>query len=127
MTDGPPGFAPGELRDRMANERTLLAWVRTALALMGFGLVLAKFSLFLGLGEFAGAHARDPWMAHALGIGLVIVGVLVMALGGHRTLVYARVIDPHRRSPGGAPLTLTTAAVIGLGVLLALYLALSGP
>jgi len=33
----------------MANERTFLAWVRTGIALVGFGFVIAKFTLFLEL------------------------------------------------------------------------------
>ena len=32
---------------RLAAERTLLAWVRTGLSLMGFGFVVARFGLFL--------------------------------------------------------------------------------
>jgi hypothetical protein len=39
--------APGDPQVRMASERTLLAWVRTGLGLMGFGFVVAKFGLFL--------------------------------------------------------------------------------
>ena len=35
------------LRDYLAAERTLLAWIRTGLALMGFGFVVARFALFL--------------------------------------------------------------------------------
>ncbi len=35
------------LRDYLAAERTLLAWIRTGLALMGFGFVVARFGLFL--------------------------------------------------------------------------------
>ena len=34
-------------REQMANERTFLAWIRTSIALMGFGFVIVKFSLFL--------------------------------------------------------------------------------
>ena len=33
--------------DHLANERTLLAWVRTAIGIMAFGFVVVKFSLFL--------------------------------------------------------------------------------
>ena len=35
-----------ELGDYLAAERTFLAWVRTGLALMGFGFVAARFGLF---------------------------------------------------------------------------------
>src|SRR5579864_54635 len=37
----------GALSDYLAAERTLLAWIRTGLALMGFGFVVARFGLFL--------------------------------------------------------------------------------
>jgi putative membrane protein len=33
--------------DHAANERTFLAWVRTAIAIMAFGFVVTKFDLFL--------------------------------------------------------------------------------
>jgi uncharacterized membrane protein YidH (DUF202 family) len=33
--------------DYLAAERTFLAWIRTGLALMGFGFVVARFGLFL--------------------------------------------------------------------------------
>jgi uncharacterized protein (DUF302 family)/uncharacterized membrane protein YidH (DUF202 family) len=36
-----------DLRDLLAAERTFLAWIRTGLALMGFGFVVARFGLFL--------------------------------------------------------------------------------
>ena len=43
-TEGKPKAA---LSDYLAAERTLLAWIRTGLALMGFGFVVARFGLFL--------------------------------------------------------------------------------
>ena len=41
----------GELRvsDYLANERTFLAWIRTRMAVMNLGFVVAKFSLWLRL------------------------------------------------------------------------------
>ncbi len=33
--------------DHLANERTFLAWIRTSIALMGFGFVIVKFALFI--------------------------------------------------------------------------------
>ena len=33
--------------DHAANERTFLAWVRTAIAMMAFGFVIERFDLFL--------------------------------------------------------------------------------
>ena len=38
---------PPDPRVPLAAERTLLAWIRTGLALMGFGFVVARFGLFL--------------------------------------------------------------------------------
>ncbi|WP_239651307.1 YidH family protein [Neosynechococcus sphagnicola] len=35
------------IREHQANERTFLAWLRTSLALIGFGFVIARFSIFL--------------------------------------------------------------------------------
>jgi putative membrane protein len=38
---------PTEPADHLANERTFLAWIRTSIALMGFGFVIVKFALFI--------------------------------------------------------------------------------
>ena len=73
-----PEIHPEDPRIRFAAERTLLAWLRTGLALMGFGFVVARFGLFLR--ELAAAHQAPPsphsW---SLGIGtaLVALGVVI--------------------------------------------------
>jgi len=119
-------YPNGQIRDRLANERTLLAWIRTSIALMGFGLVVAKFSLFLEM--FSGvqsATTTSSTVAHLTGIVLILVGVLVALAGAQRTFAYSRLIDPAGNPPGNAVLVSAVMMVIALGVGLALYLALS--
>src|SRR5437763_5408293 len=66
-------------RVRFAAERTFLAWIRTGLALMGFGFVVARFGLFLremvASGQSAGmkSYGFSLWA----GTALVLVGVFV--------------------------------------------------
>ena len=43
----PSPRADYDLRIPLAAERTLLAWLRTGLAMMGFGFVVARFGIFL--------------------------------------------------------------------------------
>jgi putative membrane protein len=62
-----------------AAERTLLAWIRTGLAMMGFGFVVARFALYLReLTMSAGrSPARSPEASLWFGTALVVMGVLV--------------------------------------------------
>src|ERR1700691_5392410 len=79
------------LSDYLAAERTVLAWIRTGLALMGFGFVVARFGLFLQ--ELRGAEHAPPAPAYGLslwfGTALIDVGVLVNVLAAwhHARLV----------------------------------------
>lgn len=66
-------------RDHLANERTFLAWVRTSIALMGFGVVIAKLR-FLVVEAGGAQNLSAPAGAHSttLGLAFVTVGLLTL-------------------------------------------------
>lgn len=114
----------------MAAERTFLAWIRTGLAMMGFGFVVARFGVFLR--EIAAAHPVNPEDSPKLslwfGTTLVILGIVVniASVGQH-----LRVIRGLNRGefPFGRPsiLGVTVALTLAtLGAAMVGYLALLG-
>jgi putative membrane protein len=71
----PPDQDP---RIYFAAERTFLAWLRTGLALMGFGFVVARFGLFLReIALTSGHQVSTPGSSRWLGTALIALGVLV--------------------------------------------------
>ena len=70
------------LTDSLAAERTFLAWIRTGLALMGFGFVVARFGLFLNqLALIEHLHSAASYgLSLWFGTALIAVGVLVFVL-----------------------------------------------
>ena len=113
--------------DLLANERTLLAWLRTAIALMGFGLVVARFGLFLrtmiAVQPNAATLAQESEHSHIIGAGLLLMGSLVALIGWHRTRAYFREIAPEGARPTQRVLAVTVLLVAGLGLGLAVYVA----
>ena len=73
-------------RNVMASDRTLMAWIRTSLSLIGFGFTLAK--VFQSLAEehvIIRGPAGNIWSAQAVGMALLVLGVfaLVAAIFDH--------------------------------------------
>jgi putative membrane protein len=66
-----------------AAERTLLAWQRSAIALMGFGFVVERFGLFLQVV----AHLPESGSQRGFSLGL---GILLLILGAAAALISAR-------------------------------------
>ena len=113
--------------DHAANERTFLAWVRTAVALMAFGFVVERFDLFLQAIPLQGqSHARAPssTLADTAGLAFIAIGVAMIAISGWRFARIAKEIESEADVPStGERLDLTLAALVGLlGVALFLYL-----
>jgi putative membrane protein len=126
----PDSVPPEDPRNRLAGERTLLAWVRTGLALMGFGFVVARFGIFLQEIAAAGGMSRPPHTGFSLWIGtiLVLVGVVVSLLAAWEHFGFLRRLD--QRLPYRAPrwsLGIIVAVFLGfMGTAMAIYLVLLG-
>ncbi len=111
--------------DHAANERTFLAWVRTAIAIMAFGFLVAKFNLFLRLAQNSLRGHRPAMGASAGGLGsaagivVTAAGLLIVILAAIRFLRLRQAIDNAEAMTGGARLDL---ALAGLLVILGLAL-----
>lgn len=109
----------------LAAERTLLAWIRTGLALMGFGFVVARFGIFLRELAAAGGWEIDARLnASTIGVILVGAGLLVNLWASlrHRRMVGRMVRgEPFETTPRG-PVAIGLATVIGGAVLGAVLL-----
>jgi uncharacterized membrane protein YidH (DUF202 family) len=70
-----------DTRFTLALERTLLAWIRTALALMGLGFVVARLPLWVrDLNSIGDPTFTTPALSRAIGVGLVCLAVLVQVI-----------------------------------------------
>jgi uncharacterized protein (DUF302 family)/uncharacterized membrane protein YidH (DUF202 family) len=102
--------------DYLAAERTFLAWIRTGLALMGFGFVVSRFGLFLQALQVSQSNLSlrgngiSPWLGTAL-ISLGIV-VNILCAVGHVRLV-------RRLNRGGPEIGQASLLAISLSVALA--------
>jgi putative membrane protein len=114
------------VRDHLANERTLLAWVRTALTFMAFGIAVAKFGLLLDAFTVDHPELRDvvpsSTRSHMLGSVLVAFGGGLALVGLVKTRRWAQRIAPGHEIPSQRTLTAVAALLVGLAVVLLVYL-----
>lgn len=111
--------------DHLANERTFLAWIRTSIALMGFGFVVVKFSLFVRqLSLAVTGHAVTPTKGFSgvIGMCLVAIGALTALIGYLRYKRIERQLLERAFYPSSRLLLILTAAIISGSLLLLYYL-----
>jgi putative membrane protein len=115
--------------DHAANERTFLAWVRTAIAVMAFGFLIERFDLFLHYAVPAEARREiaphGQVFANAAGLTFIVLGIAITVVAAIRFYKTAKEIDLETEVPNpGARFDLWLAALLSLlGVALFLYMA----
>jgi putative membrane protein len=119
-TTGAAGAEAGATRisEHLANERTHLAWVRTAIALISFGITINRFSLYL----IETRRLPEPRQAQAplldlgeLGVGLALFGMGLLGWAGYRYERVDRAIDRGIYHPARRAMRVITLVVLALG------------
>ena len=102
--------------DYLALERTFLAWIRTALALMGFGFVVARFGLFLHELQLAqpSLPARPSGLSLWFGTALIVLGTLVSVSSAWRHVRLVRDLNC-----GGSLVRRPSRPALGVALVLA--------
>jgi len=115
-----PPLNPTRIRDHLANERTYLAWIRTAVALMGFGVVIVRLRYLLPPQLQTHAHGWE------LGLLFAVMGLLTVPIAAIHYFKVRDAIETLEYRPASRWVIVFTAAIalIGAGVL---YVLLSTP
>lgn len=115
------GFYRGDPSVLFAAERTLLAWQRSAIALMGFGFVIERFGLVLQATAQSPQGIQTHGMSLLLGVVFIAIGVLTVIASMRQYLTLVRLLEPIATPPGywvftplwvGTALIVTAAALI---------------
>jgi putative membrane protein len=108
----------------LAAERTYLAWLRTGIALMGFGFVVARFSVLLAELATLNTAAHPPGSSNpAVGVFVVATGVLVNLWASLRHRRMLRVLRSGSTDLGlQAPLAVGVVTAVGGLVLMTVLL-----
>jgi putative membrane protein len=114
--------------DHAANERTFLAWVRTAIAVMAFGFLIERFDLFLDFAASSSplraAPRRGETFANEAGLAFILIGVAMIVIAAVRYFRAGREIDRAEVLPASTSrFDLALAGLLALlGICLMLYL-----
>ena len=101
------------IRDHLANERTYLAWMRTAISLMGFGVVIVRLRFFRP------PITTTPGNGWKLGLIFSLVGLSTVLLSTYHYFAVRHDIDEDTYEPPDRWVLIfsLTIALLGAGII----------
>ena len=126
MDEKPPDVNnQGKTNQHLANERTFLAWVRTSIATISLGFVIARFSFWLReIAIATGDKIQIPntGLSLPIGLGMVAFGALMTLMAIRRYFDIRRAIEQGSAHPRPVLIVVTSGVVILLAFALIVYL-----
>ncbi|MBW4583452.1 MAG: DUF202 domain-containing protein [Tildeniella nuda ZEHNDER 1965/U140] len=102
---------PNRVRDHLANERTYLAWMRSAIALMGFGVLIVRLRILR-----PPLAPQAPGAGWRLGLVFAVVGLLAVLLSVQHYFAVRDHIEEDTYEPPDRWVILSSVAVVSLGI-----------
>ncbi len=121
---------PDHSTQHFANERTFLAWLRTCIALMGLGFVVARFSLFLREFSIITKNQTIPTnlptqsSSTILGMSMIGLGILLIIYALINYLKAQKDIEVGRYIPRHSIMYIASIGLVIFGVIVLVYLIL---
>ena len=125
-------------QQHLANERTFLSWLRTSIALIGLGFIVARFGLFLrefglvvknandGSGNNSAASTAVSLFGHyqssLIGISIIILGIALIVLALRNYVTTRSSIDKGLYIPSSFNVFAASISLVFLGILIIVYL-----
>lgn len=114
LQDKPKRLNPNRIRDHLANERTYLAWMRSGVALMGFGVLIVRLRILR-----PPMAPQPPGAGWKLGLAFAIAGLLSVLLSTQHYFAVRKDIEEDTYEPPDRWVILSslTIVLLGLGVI----------
>lgn len=103
--------------NHLANERTFLAWLRTSIALMGFGILIVRLRSTSPLGA-----PHGPIHVAQLGLLFAVIGLAMVAFSLWNYFATRRAIDNDAYRANATGIVLFASLILLLGVFVVAYL-----